>query len=176
MKTLYIFVLITIVSFNVSAQQAEKIRWYSLEEALRLNATAPRKILIDVYTDWCGFCKAMDAQTFGNPVIANYINQNFYAVKFDAESTATVNFAGHSFGQGVSSGSRKPTHQFVSALGVSGYPTVVYFTDDLKLIGAVPGFYTPEKIEPLLHFVVEEKYMTVSLEEYEKTFVGQLKK
>jgi len=176
MKSLYILVFITIASFHVSAQSTEKVKWYTIDEALKLNATAPRKILIDTYTDWCGWCKKMDAETFDHPVIAAYVNKNFYPVKFDAESSAPVQFSGHTFTNQGSGGSRKTTHQFATALGVTGYPTVVYFTGDLKMIGPVSGFYTAEQIEPLLHYIVNEKFMSISLEEYQKTFVSELKK
>ena len=177
MKALYIFIFVLTGSFQVLAQPAEKVKWYTLDEALKLNATAPRKILMDVYTDWCGWCKKMDAETFNHPVIARYINKNFYPVKFDAESSAPVKFGEHSFVNQGSGGARKSTHQFVTALNVSGYPTVVYFTGDLKLIGTVPGYFTPEKIEPLLHYIVEEKYQkNITLEDYEKTFVSELSK
>ena len=176
MKLLNILVFITIASFQVSAQNAEKVKWYTLDEALKLNATAPRKILIDTYTDWCGWCKKMDAETFDHPVIARFINKNFYAVKFDAESSAPVKFGGQTYSNPGSGGARKTTHQFAVALGVSAYPTIVYLTDDLKLIGPVPGYFTPEQMEPLLHFIFEEKYQSVSFEQYQKTFVGELKK
>ena len=178
MKSFYILILVIAGSLQVSAQTAEKMKWYSLDEALKLNAKAPRNILIDVYTDWCGWCKKMDAETFNHPAIAKYVNKNFYPVKFDAESSEPVKFGDQTFvNQGGGGGARKSTHQFATALGVSGYPTVVYLTGDLKLIGAVPGFFTPEKIEPLLHFIVEEKYRNnTSLEDYEKTFVSELSK
>ena len=182
MKSLYFLVFITIASFNLSAQQAEKVKWYTLDEALKLNATAPRKILIDTYTDWCGWCKKMDAETFDHPVIAAYVNKNFYAVKFDAESSAPVQFAGHTFTNQGSGGSRKTTHQFVIALAQSAgltqvsFPSIVYLTGDMKLIGMIPGFYTADNIEPLLHYIVNEKFMSISLEDYQKTFVSELKK
>ena len=175
MKAVFFFVLITITNFYVSAQNAEKVKWLTVEEALKLNAEAPRNILIDVYTDWCGWCKVLDKETFDHPVIAKYINQHFYAIKFNAESTEPVNFAGRTFvNQG--NGSRRSTHQFTAAMGVSGYPTVVYFTSNLEIIRPVPGFYKPEKMEPLLHFIAQEKYTTLTLEQFEKTFVGVLNK
>ena len=177
MKSLYILIFITIASFQVSAQQkAEKVKWHTLEEALKLNAAAPRKILIDLYTDWCGYCKKMDAETFDHPAIARYINQNFYAVKFDAESSAPVKFGEHSFVNQGSGGMRKSTHQFAQALGVSGYPSIAYFNGKLELIGVLPGFMEAKQIEPLLHFIVEEKYASTTLEEYQKTFVSKLNK
>lgn len=176
MRALYVFVFVTIVSFCSSAQTAERVRWYTFEEALRLTAESPRNILIDVYTDWCGFCRQMEAQTFNNPVIARFINQHFYPVKFNAESTEPIHFGGHTFvNPGNPGSSRRSTHQFVAVLGATqGYPTVVYLTGDLRMIGAVPGFMRPEQIEPILHWIVEEKYLTISLEEYQKTFVSQL--
>ena len=175
MKSLYLFTFVFVFTVvNVSAQTAE-IKWYTIEEAQKLNAKNPRNILIDVYTDWCGWCKVMDKETFANPVIAKYINANFYPVKFDAESTAPVNFAGKTFvNQG---GGSRPTHQLATAFGVTGYPTIVYLTEKLEVISPVSGFYKPEKIEPLLHFIVEKKYKdNVKLEDYEKTFVSELKK
>ena len=62
------------------------VNWVSFEEAEALMAKEPRKIMVDVYTKWCGPCKRMNSQTFGNPTLAKYINENYYAVKFDAES------------------------------------------------------------------------------------------
>jgi thioredoxin-related protein len=160
---------------HASAQTPEKVKWYTIDEALKLNATAPRKIMIDVYTDWCGWCKKMDAETFDHPVIARYINANFYPVKFDAESTAPVKFDQYNFVNQASGGARRSTHQFATALGVTGYPAVVYIDSSLKVIGVVPGFFTPEKIEPLLHFIAESKYQSISMEKYQETFVSELK-
>ncbi|MBP9152977.1 MAG: DUF255 domain-containing protein, partial [Flavobacteriales bacterium] len=73
-----------------SSKNQEEIKWVSLEEADALRRTEPRKILIDVYTDWCGWCKKMDASTFKDPKVVAYINANYYAVKLDAEQKEPI--------------------------------------------------------------------------------------
>ena len=162
---------------HITAQTAEKVKWYTIEEAQELNKKEPRKFLIDVYTDWCGWCKKMDADTFNDPAIAKYINTNFYPVKFNAESKDPVEFSGHVI-KNEGKGTRDP-HPFAAALlnNKMSYPSVAYLTEKLEMIGAIPGYYTPEKIEPLLHYIVEEKYTeNITLEDYQKTFVSKLKK
>ena len=71
---------------------SQSINWMSFEEAVELNKKEPKKIIVDVYTDWCGWCKKMDSQTFTNEEVINYINQHFYAVKFNAETNDTIIF------------------------------------------------------------------------------------
>ena len=75
-----------------SAGNGAKIKWYSFEEAYALNKKKPKKIMVDVFTEWCGWCKKMDAETFTNPVIVKYMNEHFYAVKFNAETGDTIRF------------------------------------------------------------------------------------
>jgi len=55
-------------------QAPAKINWMSFEEAYELNKTQPKKIFIDMWTYWCGWCKRMDATTFTNPVVVEYMN------------------------------------------------------------------------------------------------------
>ena len=86
-------VFVGISSFTVKddvTPQADKIEWLTLEEAFARNQKAPRKILIDVYTGWCGWCKVMDKKTFTNPEVVKYVNETYYPVKLDAESTEPI--------------------------------------------------------------------------------------
>jgi thioredoxin-related protein len=151
------------------------VKWYTIKQALELEKKEPRKIMIDVYTDWCGWCKRMDKETFSHPVIAAYLNSHFYPVKFNAESFDSIEFAGKKYkneGQG-----QRSTHQFAVALlnGQLSYPSVAYIDESLKLLGTVPGYLTANQIEPLLNFIVEDKYKATTLEEYQKTFVSKIK-
>jgi thioredoxin-related protein len=164
---------------NISAQTDTKIRWYSIEDAIKLNEKAPKKFLIDIYTDWCGWCKKMDAETFNYAEIAQYINAHYYPVKFNAESSEDINFAGTVFEGSKGAGGRKPPHKLAVALfnGIGiGYPAIAYLTEKLEIIGTVPGYKTPQQIEPLLHYIAENKYKSIGLSDFEKTFTSQLKK
>ena len=93
-------------SQSQAAPSTDKIKWMDFEEAVAMNQKKPKKIFIDMYTDWCGWCKKMDASTFVNPVIVKYMNDNFYAVKFNAERKDAVNFNGTSYVTGNPTGSR----------------------------------------------------------------------
>ena len=74
-------VLLLLSSLGTYAQQ---IQWMSLSEALEAQKKEPKKIIMDVYTKWCGPCKLLDKKTFANPDLARYVSEHFYAVKFNA--------------------------------------------------------------------------------------------
>ena len=85
------FVLVAVLVAVASQAFAQgQINWVSWEEAVELNQREPRKIVVDVYTEWCGWCKKMDKATFQNEQVAAYVNENYYAIKFDAEQKEEI--------------------------------------------------------------------------------------
>jgi thioredoxin-related protein len=162
------------ISFSGLAQNVSNVKWYSIEEAEKLNKQQPRKIMVDVYTDWCGWCKKMDKETFNHPVIAEYINENYYPVKLDAESKEEITFNGTTY-KFVAQGSRG-YHELAAGLlnGKMSYPSIAYMNEKMELLGAVPGYMTAPAIEPLLNYIAEDKYTSESLEEYQKNFQSKI--
>ncbi len=77
-----------------TAPVENKINWMSWEEAMVAMEESPKKMFIDVYTDWCGWCKRMDANTFTNGDVITFMNENYYAVKFNAEGQGDKEFRG----------------------------------------------------------------------------------
>ena len=137
---------VALIGFNV---QAQDINWISWEEAVQLSQTdaQPKKIFVDVYTDWCGWCKKMDKDTFQNPQVSQYMQDNFYMVKMDAEGKDPIQYQGKTF-KVVPSG-RRGYHELAAALlqGKMSYPTVVFLDENFNMLSPVPGY---QKVEPFM--------------------------
>jgi thioredoxin-related protein len=168
-------------NFQLAAQEAPRINWMTFEEAVAASKKEPRKILVDVYTVWCGPCRMMDNETFNNDSVVAYVNKHYYAVKFNAEGNDTVRFAEHVFvNQNYDpekARSRNGTHEFAMAIAAANgrlsYPTVVYFDENFQILSPVPGFIRPKQIEPILRFFAENHYQQVSWEDYQAGFSGR---
>jgi thioredoxin-related protein len=148
-----------------------KIKWLDIEEAVALNKKKPKKIFIDTYTDWCGWCKKMDASTFINPVIVEYMNKNFYAVKFNAERKDTVNFNGKDYINPNPNGTRS-SHQLAMELlsGRMSFPSFVFMDENLAKITIVPGFRKSPEFESILHYIGEGAYKNQKWEDFNGSF------
>ncbi len=171
-----IFTLLLIFTWSLAGAQKAAgpgIEWHDFEEAMKLNEKKPKKIFIDMYTEWCGWCKKMDQSTFIDPVIVDYMNKNYYAVKFDAETPDTIFFKSKPYINQNPEG-RRSSHDLARTLlnGRMSYPSFVFLHSTGKVITIVPGFRKPEEMEPILHFIAEEAYEKDSWEEYSTGFEG----
>jgi len=174
------FILILSISNLVHAQ---KIVWMSFDDALRAQKAEPKKIFMDVYTNWCGPCKLLDKKTFQNPDVSRYISEHFYAVKFNAEGQEAINFFDQTFTNPSFDSSRKgrnTTHQFTQFLGVKGYPTMVFFSENGDPIMPVVGFQKPQQLELFLKMIKQGDYQVFSkpgdFEKYRDSFRPRFKR
>ena len=158
-----------------TVETGEKIHWHTFQEAIELSKKEKKKVFIDVYTSWCGWCKVMEKNTFTNPVIIKYVNQHFYAVRLDAEMKDTINFNNYTF---VNPNPTVPrsTHQLASSLlsNKLSYPTTVYLDENFNLLTQVAGYLQPSQLEPIVKFFGEDAFKTQKWEEYQQTFKGEI--
>lgn len=149
---------------------AQEINWMTFQEAVKLNETAPKKIFIDVFTDWCGWCRKMDHTTFKDPEVVAYMNENYYAVKFNAEMTDTIVFGGYSYVNEGGNPIRKGTHQLAKALlqGKMSYPSYVFMNERNHPITVAPGYMEAKDFLPVLQYIGSDAYLKQSFKDYIK--------
>ncbi len=145
------------------------VQWYTWEEAVKANQSQPRDFFVDVYTDWCGWCKTMDKETFSQPGIADYLNTHFYPVKLNAEQREDIIFGVDTFRYvAPENGRGRGVNQLAYSLldGKLGYPTVVYLTSQFERVMIAPGFKTPADLLPQLKYVSGQHYRTTSWDDF----------
>ncbi len=128
-------VIIGLILFTTNFVQAQdKIEWLKFEEAVAATEANPKMLFVDVYTDWCGWCKKMDKETFTDPAVIKYINEKFYAVKMDAEDDKrTFDFKGKKYTEA----------KMAAAMRVQSYPNFVIIDPTLMNITQLPGYREP---------------------------------
>jgi thioredoxin-related protein len=158
-------VIITAFTLSESQEKTSKkepvIKWLSFAEASKLSDKHPRKIFIDVYTSWCGWCVQMDKTTFKDPRVTKYVNEKYYAVKLNAESENMISYKGKSMTE------RELAAKIFRA---TGYPTTVYLDQDQNLLQPIPGYLQAEMLDKILHFYGEDHYKNTSWEQFQANY------
>ncbi|MCD6660538.1 MAG: DUF255 domain-containing protein [Lentimicrobium sp.] len=150
-----------------TSKKTDGIRWMSFEEAIALNKKKPKMIFIDFYTDWCGWCKKMDAETFADKEIISYINKKYYAVKFNAEQTEPVIFKDQEF-VNPNPGKARSTHKLTLALlkNEKLYPSYVILDKNSDWTYKLKGYKSATDLLPILRYYGDEEYKTLTWGEY----------
>jgi uncharacterized protein YyaL (SSP411 family) len=156
------------VSVAATAQRKQTDLWQSWQEVVAASANTNKPIFIDVYTDWCRYCRIMDATTYRNDSVVDYLRKHFLRFKFNAETRDTINWNGQTFRFNP----RYDAHDFAVYLthGSIAYPTAVIITPGGQPFYK-PGEIKPAEMEMLLKYFVENKGK-LSLVAYAQTFVS----
>lgn len=165
-KILSILLILPFLGFKHPDNETKKIKWITFEQAIELNKKTPKKIIVDVYTDWCGWCKKMDKATYAKPSIIDQIEKDYYFVKFNAEQKEAIIFRDKTF----SFNTQYRSHELAVGLlnGKMSYPSTVFLDEKMDILTVVPGYLEPDQLSPILKYFGENIYKDKTWDEYQK--------
>lgn len=172
-KYLFLVVGFAVFIFNDSQAQ-ETINWVTWEEAVKLaeDKKNDRKVFVDVYTDWCGWCKRMDRDTFNHPDVAKYMNEKYIMVKLDAQQKEDIIYKEKTFKYREPQPGKRGYHELAIALlnGRLSFPTVVFLNKDMEILTPVASYLKPDIFYKIASYYGENEFNKKTWEEYEKDF------
>ncbi|HEY4288395.1 MAG TPA: DUF255 domain-containing protein [Puia sp.] len=147
--------------------KAEAISWMTIEQAAGKLKVVKKPLIIDLYTTWCGWCKQMDRKTYSNKQVAAYLQEKFYTVKMDAETHATIDWAGKTYN--FNPQYRASEFALYLTHGRLEFPTTIIIVPGEEP-QAIPGYMEPKELELLVKYFGEGDYRTKSFDVYQKNF------
>lgn len=154
MRRYLVVLVLSVCSFsfaNAGENKEHKIDWLTFEQAEAKMKEKPKKVIVDVYTSWCGWCKKLDKDVYSNDSAIAYINEHFYAIKFDAEQKTPINFTGIIWNYSP----EKKVNDLAVALyqgqGMS-YPTTIFMDEGFKQAQPIPGYLALYQMEGILKY------------------------
>lgn len=150
------------------------IHWIPAEEAEEAQRLEPKKIFVDVYANWCRWCRLSDSVVFRHSDVARFVNRYFHSVKFDAELQQSARFFGREFHSVHDSGNNY--HELPAYLldGNLSYPGFVFADENGEIIYRYNGYLSASNFETLLDFIASDAYLETDFQEFEKSFSGKI--
>jgi thioredoxin-related protein len=119
------------------------VRWVPLESGLKNAEASKRYLFVSVYTDWCGYCKKLNAVTFKSAPVVAELDKNFESVRLNAESEAIVTWKGKQI----------TSRALATQWGVDGFPTLLFLNRKGEIVGSFASYVEPELMIKLLTYI-----------------------
>jgi len=136
-------VLISLAIAAPARTAPETAAWLGWNAGLKRAADTRRPVLVDVYTDWCGWCKRMDRDVYARDDVRNYLVKHFVTVRLDAESADPATYAGKQY----------TGRTLAQRFGISGYPTTIFLRANSEHLVNVPGYVPADQFLLLLRYI-----------------------
>lgn len=168
MKIILAACLIILTSAKVNPTHRDKLEWMEMNQLSTQLETESKPVLIDLYTNWCYWCKVMDKKTYNNPQVISYISGHFYPVKLNAESKEIIYYKEKTYN--YNSNYKINDFALFATSGQLGFPATIIIPDTYSEPISIPGFLEPKEIEPILKYFGEGAYKTQNYMAFKSTF------
>jgi thioredoxin-related protein len=166
LSILYLLALLITSAREPSSEQGQ-VHWLTLDEASAHFQKDQRPILIDLYTDWCGWCKTMDHKTYMDKRVADYLNNKFYPVRLNAETKNQISWNNKVYE--FNANYRANDFAIYLTGGRLEFPTTIFIPYD-GMPQAIPGYMPPKDFELLVKYFGEKAYGQIPFEVYRNKF------
>lgn len=156
MRFMRLLVLFTLFVFSANLLSAADLTWHTFNEGMTKAKAEGKYVLVDFYTEWCGWCKKMDADTYTDTKVIEKLQEDFVLVKINPEKDGLITYNGETF----------EAAQFAQAAGVEGYPATAFFASDETFLEIVPGYLPPDKFMQALDYVTSGLYKQFTYSDY----------
>jgi thioredoxin-related protein len=163
-------IFITTYIFSASLSAQEVVNWQPIQQAETLAKKLHRKVLIEIYTQWSEGFKELERSVLAQPQVVKYLNDNFVAIKFDAETHDEVNFQDHNYKFVTQSGVGFNELAAELLRGQMSYPTFVFLDENGNLIQTIQ-YRTPEHFEMIITYFGSDNHKKMPWKKYEKVFL-----
>lgn len=169
-KVLSCFFPLLIMSSLFGQKKADKaeLPWLSVSQAQKKWDVEKRPVLVDVFTDWCHYCKVMDKTIWSNPLVTAYVEKHFYPIKFNAESKIPATWMGKTYEFKAT----YKVHMLAAEwlLGNMVYPSTVIIPPNGGEPVIIPGVIELEELEPILHYFGEDHYQNIEWKAFKAAY------
>lgn len=157
MKKIFLLVILlfTFTQLSLTGDKIE-LKWKKFDEGITEAKKTKKKILLDVYADWCKWCKKLDAEVYTEPKVAAYLNKFYVLIKVNGESNDKLTYKNQ----------RMTEEQFARVLGVTGFPTIMFLESNAEIIDKLGGFVTADRFLPIIQFIGEDYYKKMKWDEF----------
>ncbi|MCX8057186.1 MAG: thioredoxin fold domain-containing protein [Ignavibacteria bacterium] len=136
----------------------DKAKGKSFEEILKLAKKDNKKVLINVYADWCSWCKKMEKDTYPDSEVQKELNRNYYLYRLNGESKETIEYDGRKWTKA----------ELTAAFGIRGFPATIFLNSNSKPITVLPGYVDAKTFASILKYIGDDLYTKMTFEEFMK--------
>jgi thioredoxin-related protein len=153
--------------------QINSVKWHNLDQLDILQAKKPRKVIIEIYSKDCEWCKKFESEVLTNPVINSYINQYYYMVKVDVFDKSSLRFKNKEL---LSTNGFNPlTAEYLKNNTPLSFPTQLFFDEQLNFLNFLKGYNTAPNFEMAITYFGENYYKSTNWNIFIKEFKHKAK-